>query len=324
MYQQAKFAAVLAAVCAMTACGGGGGGGSNGISYTGKTTPAAITASNGDTVAAESYNGGKVGTAISFSVQNGPAPGGGRSRLLSIYKALDTGLQKLDPGASRQNNPMIAAQVNVSDTVAGTCATSPGNYSYSISMDDTTGDFSGSVTFNKYCDLGETLNGSTTFSGKYNQTAGGFDNFTINFTELNDATATDSSTLSGSLVIDNTKNPLQATMNVLLRDEHTGDVFKAENFVITDAVAIDGSYDDVTMSGRFYIPTEGYVDLSTPQAMHILAADVWPSSGSVKVIGANNASATLTALSNVSYRVDVDDNGDGTADSTTTGNWADL
>jgi hypothetical protein len=113
-------------------------------------------------------------------------------------------------------------------------------------------------------------------------------------------------------------------MNLLNRDNHTNEVFKAENFIITDAVASDGSYEDVTMQGRFYIPTEGYVDLSTPQPLHILIADDWPSSGNLKVTGEGNASVTLTALSNITYRVEIDTTGDGAPESTTTGNWANL
>lgn len=314
------------AMIILGACGGGGGGGaaSTGITYTGKSTPAAITTSNGQTLAAESLTGGKIGATIAAALQSETPSHSNGSRLLSLYKALDTTVERLDPAIGSRGNVLSAAQVTVKDTIPGTCATSPGNYTYTITMDDVTGDYNGSITYTGYCDLGETMNGTTSFSGKYNLTRNDFDSLNISFTELKDTTNTDSDTLSGTVAIDNTKTPVEVTMNLLDRDDHTGEVFKAENFIITDAVATDQSYEDVTLQGRFYDPTEGYVDLSSPQPLRVLAADDWPSSGKLMVTGQNNASATLTALNNTSYQVDIDTNGDGMTDSTATGNWADL
>jgi len=326
MNKQTKLAVVLVSASTIAACGGGGSGDitGTGISYTGKTTPAAITLSNGETVATESLSNGKVGATFSATLQNeAPAHSGG-SRLLSIYKALDASVERLDPTTAGRGNVLSAAQVNVKDTVPGTCATDPGDFSYDITVNDVTGDFSGSISFNAYCDLGETMNGTTSFSGKYNQTTNDFDSLNISFTELQDTTSQGSNTLSGTLIIDNTKSPVQITMNLLDRDNHTSDVFKAENFIITDAVASNGTYEDVTMQGRFYIPAEGYVDLSTLQPLHILITDGWPSSGKLKVTGDNKSSVTLTALDNTSYQVDIDTDGDGVTDSTSTGSWAAL
>ncbi len=326
MNKQIKLAVVLISAVAITACGGGGSGdiAGTGISYTGKTTPAAITLSNGETLATESLSGGKLGTTISASLKNEAPSHSSGSRMLSIYKALDASVERLDPTTAGRGNALSAAQINVKDSVPGTCATDPGDFSYDITVNDVTGDFSGSISFNAYCNLGETMNGTTSFSGKYNQTTKDFDNFNITFTELQDTTPQDSNTLSGTLIIDNTKSPIQITMNLLDRDNLTSEVFKAENFIITDAIASNGSYEDVTMQGRFYIPTEGYVDLSTPQPLRILTVDDWPSSGKLKITGDNNASATLTALNSTSYQVDIDTDGDGVTDSSSTGSWAAL
>ena len=326
MNEQTKLAVILVSTCALAACGGGGSGdiAGTGISYTGKTTPAAVTLSNGETLATESLAGGKLGTALSATLQSEAPSHSGGSRLLSIYKTLDASVERLNPTAASRGNVLSAAQVNVKDTVPGTCATNPGNFSYDITVNNVTGDFSGTISFNGYCDLGETVNGATNFSGKYNQTINDFDSVNLSFTGLQDTTATDSNTLSGTLAIDNTKTPLQITMNLLNRDNHTSEVFKAENFIITDAVATNGSYEDVAMSGRFYIPTEGYVDLITLQPLHILITDDWPSSGKLKVTGEGNASVTLTALSSTTYQVEIDSVAGGAPESTTTGNWANL
>ena len=49
-----------------------------------------------------------------------------------------------------------------------------------------------------------------------------------------------------------------------------------------------------------------------------------PSSGVLKVSGANNTSLTLTALSSTSVRIDVDTNGDGVFDTSTSKTWSEI
>lgn len=107
----------------------------------------------------------------------------------------------------------------------------------------------------------------------------------------------------------------------VLRDNNTKLVYKTEKLVISLTAGVD--YSDASISGRYYDPTYGYVDISTPTPLRINGTDYWPSSGVLKAAG-NNDSASFTALSNTSYQLDIDTNNDGAADITTSGLWSAL
>jgi hypothetical protein len=107
----------------------------------------------------------------------------------------------------------------------------------------------------------------------------------------------------------------------LLRDDATKDVYKFENFNVTLTNGVN--YVDASLSGRYYDPKYGYVDISTPTPLQINNTDYWPSSGIFRAAG-NNDTASFTALSNTTYQLDIDSNDDGTPDVTTTGSWSDL
>ena len=110
-------------------------------------------------------------------------------------------------------------------------------------------------------------------------------------------------------------------LNCLLRDNATQVVYKTEDFTI--ALTNGGGYVDADISGRYYDPAQGYIDISTPTPLRISGTDYWPSSGVFHAAG-NNDAASFTALSNTTYQLDIDSNNDGTADVTTTGAWSDL
>ena len=110
-------------------------------------------------------------------------------------------------------------------------------------------------------------------------------------------------------------------LNCVLRDDATKLAYKTENFNIT---LTDGAgYVDADLSGRYYDPERGYIDISTPTPLRIDGTDYWPSSGVLHGIGSND-SASFTALNNTTYQLDVDSNGDGASDITTTGAWSGL
>lgn len=110
-------------------------------------------------------------------------------------------------------------------------------------------------------------------------------------------------------------------LNCVLRDDATKVAYKIENFTI--ALTNGAGYVDAALSGRYYDPQQGYVDITTTTPLRINATDYWPSSGVFHAAG-NNDSAAFTALSNTTYQLDIDSNDDGTPDVTTTGAWSDL
>ncbi len=118
------------------------------------------------------------------------------------------------------------------------------------------------------------------------------------------------------------------TINMVTRDDTAGKVYKMENYQLFASVN-PGVWVDVSMTGRFYGPDDGYVDLTTPTPFRfdIAAAGVvavTPSQGELVVTGGNGSKATLIALSNTDYRIDVDADGDGILEKQIPGKWADL
>ena len=110
-------------------------------------------------------------------------------------------------------------------------------------------------------------------------------------------------------------------LNCILKNDTTKAAYKVENFDI--ALTNGAGYVDAILSGRYYDPDQGYIDITTPTSLHINGTDYWPSNGVFHATG-NNDAATFTALSNTTYQLDIDSNNDGSPDITTTGAWSDL
>jgi hypothetical protein len=109
------------------------------------------------------------------------------------------------------------------------------------------------------------------------------------------------------------------TLDFVLRDDATQAAYKLQNYVI--ALTNGSGYVDAAISGRYYDPVQGYIDISTPTPLRISGTDYWPSSGVLQATGDNDA-ASFTALSSTTYQLDIDSNNDGTPDVTTTGTWS--
>jgi hypothetical protein len=111
-------------------------------------------------------------------------------------------------------------------------------------------------------------------------------------------------------------------MSVLLRD-NTGKVFWAKDYSLT--VNDQGTYEEISITGRFYHPEHGYVEISTPTPLHINVGDEFPSSGVLELSGANNAKVRLTADSSTTFHVEADKDGDGVFEYNSGPlNWADV
>jgi len=85
-------------------------------------------------------------------------------------------------------------------------------------------------------------------------------------------------------------------MNMLLKDNIADKVYKFENYVMTITEDTKGRYADIEVTGRYYDPDYGYVDISTPVPLRIYSGDDRPSSGEVVCTGASGTKAGLTLM----------------------------
>ena len=84
----------------------------------------------------------------------------------------------------------------------------------------------------------------------------------------------------------------------------------------TNTLTLTGSFVSQSIGGR--------VTIATPHALVQQAADAYPSQGQVLITGASGSTLLATALNSTQVQLQVDANGDGTVDGTTTVTWASL
>ena len=106
-------------------------------------------------------------------------------------------------------------------------------------------------------------------------------------------------------------------MDILLRDNKTIKVCWVNNFSLT--LSAGSNYVDFQVSGRYYHPDYGYVNISTPTSFRIYSGSQWPSQGILILdgktgIAGGSTRAKLTVISSTNYQVEADTNGDGTYD----------
>lgn len=298
----------------VSACGddsdSDGGGGGGGITYTGITAQATIDDTNAVDLSIGAYQGGDTGMAIGTvgAVQTADHNQIGRSRVLKLVQTSEEAILQVDVNAS-PGVVVSGAIVTESDTIPGDCG---GNASYTIEVDDVTGDFSGTMNFNDYCSEGVTLTGSTSFSGMFDVYTGDFLQFSLTLDTVTITSGSDSFTTSGSVSFNFQATPLTATMDIRIRDDSTGKVYWVNDYSIT---LVEGSgYVEFEVSGRYYDPDYGYIDFHTDTPFHIDDGDEWPSAGVLIVEGEGGTEAQLTALSSTTYIVDADTDGDGIYD----------
>lgn len=298
-------------------CGGGGGGGGTpaGVSYTGLTSQATINETNAVDLAEGAYTGGEIGGALGNfgAVQE---TGTGRPRYLQITQAIEEVIRRVDvhapPGVVE-----AGAIVSESGVIDGTCGTSPGNASYTVQMDDVTGEFSGTMNFNSLCSEGIVISGATSFSGTIRLSDEELLQFRLSFSSLSGTMDGDSFTLEGS--IDYNYSPQDTiTMEMFLRDNGTGKVYRVNNYVMTMSEGL--GYVQFAVSGRFYDPDYGYVDISTYAPFRINVGQDLPSQGELLLAGKNGTKARLKVNSPTTFIVEADTDGDGEYDDFTSDN----
>lgn len=301
----------LFATVMLPACGGGGGGGDGGgvnPAYTGVTTQATITTGNARDIALGAYQGGAAGQALVVPLGAGAGPATVNNRLLT-FAALSRDLaQAVRPAPAGSVTP----QTTFSDSAPGSCG---GAMNINMDVNDVNGSFSGSLGFSSYCDEGMVLNGSASFSGRVNTTTGALSSFALSFQGLTmvDSASGQSLTLAGSesLAISGDGLTMTQTLDMVLIDHASGRTCWVNNYRMSLSVDPGGAYADVSISGRFYDPDRGYVDVATEVPLHILTGASDASAGVLLFYGEGSTSARLTINGDGTYLIEADADGDG-------------
>ena len=305
----------ITCILGLISCGGGGGGGAGdfvpsqptGLTYTGVTTPALIDSNNAAELASDALIGGETGSNLGIftSVAEQQTIINREIQLYEIVQIFGSPLYKMD--FNSHEGDTLAVQTE-QETVDGDCG---GSVSYTVTMDDVNGTFTGSMTFTDYCNENTSISGTAGFSGQFNVDTSDFLNFALSINMVSLTSGDQSYVIDGDISVDVSGPSAIASLDMMMKDS-SGEVFWVNDYTLKISEGID--YVDLEVSGRFYHPTHGYVDLSTNSAVRTYNSYQWPSSGEIEIIGGEGASARLKAIDENYCQITADTNGDDTND----------
>lgn len=321
--EQYRLTSLIFIAFVLAACSGGGGGGSDSssaVNYTGATSQAVVTNSNGDDLSAGAALGVGTGSSTSLvgtatSEVNPPA----KLRSLSASMAIKKALGRMDY-ATDGGNQLAGAMVSDSDILWGTCG---GSASYSVTADDVTGDFNGTINFSGYCDDGDTLTGGADFSGNIDINTLAFNSINLSTSSLTITSGGDTFAVAGSFSFTSVMAGSETLLMTLNIRDAAGTVYRIENLqcAITYDSPTFGTDRIRIVSGRYFHPVYGYVDVITTS--DFLINSDYPYAGVLLVTGSGGSKAELTANSDAqTFSVMVDADGIGGYDGpATTYRW---
>lgn len=306
-----------------------------GLPFTGITTAATITDTNAPIFAANILKG-QTGGALPVSLgavtveteSNQGAPFG-----YWLSKVLRDLISESEL-SGENDGVFVGAEIRTS-TVPGSCG---GTADVTIEVPELSDvDYTGTITFSSFCERGIILNGSGDISGQIDEPEV-YDIRTIGFLspDLNAMIDGVSYTIDGEFFIDYNTNRAEFPeyalyYNYRFQEDSIGDVYWCKNF------NLDGTQESLyvinefnIVSGRFYDPNYGYVDVTTPTPFIYQTGDDYPESGELLMEGADGVAcptaALLTALSSTECQVEADTDGDCAFDDYDSGviNWTDL
>ncbi len=182
----------------LVACGGGGGGGSS-TSYTGSRDPAVIDTTNAKTMAESAVGGSQTGVVLGVESDNQESQP--NLTIIGVSKILSSSVRNIEMNDSVA--VLVGAIINVSETEA---CLNGGSISFNFSLNDVTGEFSGTFNFNNCTEGGTKISGSMNISGTINLSTGDFTQFTFSMNSVTVVSGSESLTMSGTVSVCRKRN----------------------------------------------------------------------------------------------------------------------
>ncbi|WP_224957580.1 hypothetical protein [Geomonas subterranea] len=271
------------------ACGGGGGGGDQPVDkakYIGSTARASINTGNAVAFTTDAYAAGSIGSSanvIGVMVQNDGSPGGRLTTLPEIAATVQgTAAQALARGGQGTSFAGVAASSTLYGAAGGSAAVS-------MTVNDSTGNFTGTMTFSQYQNVsgGPTISGSVTMTGIYNPGTSRYDSITMDCAPLSATTAKGTANIYGSFSFG------ASATSETLRMSCTVSVNSSPNYWVKNWV-YTFTADTLTITGVYYHPSYGYVEVTTPTPLKVSSLSGTPTSGVFQAAGAHCSKARLT------------------------------
>lgn len=293
--------------------GGGGGGGGDGeeLEYVGSTSPTIITAANATRLTAHIFGSAELGNELPTAAAVPAATSSHSPGLLPLVRAL----QVLPRPMSRLAGAIATSPVALAIDEREQCAIS-GYATLTGSIDDASGTGTLAMTYYDCEDTDIFYDGAVTWrvnAADYvpNEYWVPIDS-TFTFKKISVRTVDFDIVLGGTLrdQLNSSDGSETLTLDIVLKDNLTQRMQKTENAVIVAAYA-EGYFISQTISGRFYDSIDGYLDVTTAQALLYAQYDsMFPASGRLRMTGADSARLRVTAVSETMALVELDLNND--------------
>lgn len=316
-----RFTAILLtlSVVLVAGCGGGGGGGSTTptLTYDGITTAATLTEDNTEYFFVNTNTRERMDNA-GLSVK-GTAP---RRALLGAGNSLS----HVMTGLLQQRSAAKAVQTG-EETVYGALS---GTALVSLSVDDVTGAFTGTITFSNYSNVaGTTIDGTATASGVYDIANDRIRSEVDTYNRV--SFSGDYNAYVSGTWAEQWSNGYTAITVILNLVGYDRDLAIYEQLVdcqydITATVdLLLATSLSETLSGRAFDSRYGYVDFAGAWDWNFASSTLYPIDGSVLLEGAGNSSAQASCTGTVGeLRYQVDADGDTVYEIDVTGSWSNV
>jgi hypothetical protein len=330
-----KYIAIVLSTSFLAACGGGGGGGDTAPTV---ATPTAVLNNSNQNLAAQDTSSASFMPLLGAQTLTGAQTTDG-SVLFNIAREQMDKLPIYMANAQANNTltGVISSQsVACSNGGALTVSANDADNNGAASAGDTL-----TISSNGCVEAAGTLSGSIGFVinsasgtfGSTNYSAG----MTMSFSDFSVTSPQFSAQVSGSLTFSVTANGVNtisatvSTPSLAVSGTYAGAsrTLSLANYSATFVRAPSPTYTYTTSYALSGLLTSSSfssqaISFATPTPMVTRYTDYYPSSGVLLITGASNSKVRLTALSNTQVSQELDANGDGTYESSTTVNWNTL
>lgn len=275
--------------------------------YSGLSTQAVLTSTNAEELSTAAFSGVPIGNAMAIMGIDGDLDAGSPAQQSTVANILADLIPQIDVRAFSSANAASGAIMNASKTINGSCG---GTATYSIEYDDSGGSFVGDLIFTNYCENGVVINtvGASVIMGNYDDNQNLFNNFSLTVTNTTVTSNNVTYTLLGSITYNFLNaNAFTCQLELLVDKGHV--TYMVNNYQLSASQT--PTYRDISITGRYYHPSHGYVDVTTTTPFRYMTGDVHPTIG-VLVLAGDNSGARLTIMSSTTYRAECDADGDGT------------
>lgn len=289
-----KLIVCVIGVVFMAGCSGGDGsstarGGDSGSTitqtgqYNGLTTPALFTVTNAKALSSDAYTTNRVVATATGVGKITTISGATPCLLQGITSTLK---ERVTSTLLRSSSSNKIVALTIKDTITGMS----GSITYQTELDQTTGNFTGKITFTEYQDTASsaTITGTTDFTGNLNTATSIFTSLNMQMNSLLGILGGTSFTLNGTISFSGGKLNVVSIASVVLTNNSTGNAYWFKDYAFTY------SGNMVTISGTYYDPSEGYVVVTTITPLTAASADAIPLSGELLFTGTNKTAVRLT------------------------------